>query len=111
MRAPTPRPCDECPWRRSSARGWLGPYTARVWLRLARSDQHIACHLSVDAADGEGLTDDELGEDARHCAGADVFRSNVAKRPRHLDHEQLSADREAVFASPREFSDHHEGTR
>ena len=99
MKPPAKTPCNDCPWRRKSLPGWLGPHDASVWLALAHSDQPIACHLTL-------VEDDD--SDARHCAGADVYRSNVLKRPRVLDHEQLPVDRETVFARPDEFRVHHE---
>ena len=100
MKPPARGPCDECPWSRTSARGWLGPSTADEWVALAHSDEPIACHLTIK---------DEDDLDAmRHCAGADIYRSNVAKRPRCLDHEQLGRNPVAVFDSPMQFKEHHE---
>ena len=43
----TQRPCNECPWRRESAPGWLGPFDADDWLMLAHSDLPIACHQTI----------------------------------------------------------------
>ena len=33
-----PSPCDECPWRRISMPGWLGPMSPEEWVALAQSD-------------------------------------------------------------------------
>lgn len=97
MRTPAPNPCNECPWRRTSLRGNTGPLSAEEWTLCAHSDEEIACHLTLDA----------WWSEPRHCSGADIYRSNVYKRPRWLDHEQLGADRLTVFASPAEFQEHH----
>ncbi len=81
------KPCSDCPWRRNAAPGWLGPFTAEEWFALAHSDEVIACHLSLDRSDGEWI----------QCAGAAIYRSNVAKSPRHPEILTLPADLDTVF--------------
>ena len=93
------RACNECPWRRDSAPGWLGPYTPEQWRRLAHSDEPIACHKTLD--------DDDTWEGAYQCRGAATYRANVGKLPRDPNVARTPADREAIFASPTEFLEHH----
>lgn len=98
----TPAPCDECPWRRESAAGWLGPYDAEKWLRLAHSDQAIACHQTV----GKGQTWGEEG--VLQCRGAAQYRANTAKLPRYRQVAVGPADPWKIFGNAQEFRDHHE---
>lgn len=97
---PTERTCRECPWRRASAAGWLGPYTAEEWAALVVSDEAIACHFTI-TKDGEWAG-------ARQCAGAAQMRRNIAKMPRDRTVAVAAeVDTQTVFATPREFVTYH----
>jgi hypothetical protein len=98
----TSKPCNECPWRREHAPGWLGPLTAEEWVELAHSDEPIACHLTIQK-DGEFYG-------TRQCAGAAQYRTNVFKSPRDPEVATAGArDDSAIFGSAREFLVHHGG--
>lgn len=86
------RPCGDCPWRRDSVPGWLGGLPPDAWLRGAHGDERIDCHTLTGA----------------QCAGAAIYRANVAKRPRDPETLVLPANRERVFARPDEFRAHHD---
>ena len=84
------KPCHDCPWSRDALRGWLGGGSVEEWLDTARSDAPVPCHTIKN----------------QQCAGIAIFRRNTCKLvvpPALL----LPADREAVFASPGQFQDHH----
>lgn len=95
------RPCGGCPWRRSSIAGWLGPFDAEEWVALARSDEPIACHESIEV-------DGEWTENTLQCAGAAIFRGNTAKSPRNPEVAKFPPNTELVFGRATEFLDHHE---
>lgn len=97
------KPCNDCPWRRLAAPGWLGPMSPQEWVATAHSDNPIACHLTIRR---ETWTDPAV----RQCAGAAIFRQNVAKSPRVADDAAHSfcPDVATVFATDTEFVDHHE---
>lgn len=97
--AATERPCSDCPWRRVSIPGWLGPYDAETWLLIVHSDEPIACHETiVTSASWEG---------ALQCRGAAIFRENTHKSPRDREVVTGPADERRVFASSAEFREHH----
>jgi hypothetical protein len=99
---PTVRPCNECPWRRESAPGWLGPFDADEWIMLGHSDEPIACHETI--GEDEDWSDPKI----RQCAGAAQYRRNVAKRPHDPDVAVASSrDDVTVFGSPMQFKEHH----
>lgn len=86
------KPCSDCPWARRSLKGWLGGLSAEEWLREAHGEARIDCHTKIGP----------------HCAGAAIYRANMAKKPRNKEALVLPADRETVFATPMEFREHHE---
>lgn len=92
-------PCSECPWRINAVPGWLGPYEAETWVRMAHGEIPIACHQTIK--------EDRSWEGAKQCAGAAAYRANVAKSPRDRE-VAVGPKREDVFASPQEFKEYHE---
>ncbi len=84
------KPCSDCPWSRKALNGWLGGASIDDWLRAAHGDAFVRCHTIANM----------------QCAGLAIYRRNVCKRadPPLL---RLEADREAVFATPVEFREHH----
>lgn len=103
----TAKPCNECPWRRKSFPGHLGPLTADEWADLVHTDAAIACHKTITEVgeDGEG---DWAHPQMRQCAGAGIHRTNVHKSPR--DRQVFTSDEpdtENVFAFTSEFVAHH----
>lgn len=86
------KPCSDCPWARASLPGWLGGLSVDEWLTAVRHDGRVDCHT-------------RLGP---QCAGAAIFRRNIAKLPRDHSLLMLPRDTELVFASGDEFRAHHE---
>lgn len=85
------KPCSDCPWARNALAGWLGSMTPEQWLANAHGEARIDCHTLAGA----------------QCAGAAIYRANMAKLPRDASLLRLPADRERVFATPAEFRTHH----
>lgn len=77
-------PCSDCPWKRSSIKGWLGPYNVGQWIRLAHSDAQIQCHTRMRQG-GDAL----MQSDHWQCAGAAIYRANVVKFEAHHKEKQL----------------------
>lgn len=104
------KPCVECPWRRDSTAGHLGPHSAEEWVEIAHGESAIACHITIKS---NQVDDDGNASWAqpgmRQCAGAAIFRANIMKTPRHPKVAVGKADRETVFGWNDEFIKHHEG--
>lgn len=98
----TVRPCNECPWLRTSVPGYLGPSSAEEWIEMAHGETPIACHMTIEH-DGQDWSE------LRQCAGAAIFRANVCKTPRHPMVARAKPNTEAVFSWNDEFLEHHEG--
>lgn len=103
---PLRHPCSECPFRRTSLRGWLGSrdVTPVDYVLTALSDHDIGCHLSPGYPTGDLAM-------IRSCAGLAIFRRNVCKQPRGGTARNAVAivqpDCTTVFKLPQEFIDHH----
>ncbi len=100
-------PCKECPFRKTSAPGWLGGGVeglAPNYMQMALSDANTPCHMSP------GFFADDASR-MRPCAGLAAFRANVIKQPRGgsaLTAVLAVGKRSDVFATPGEFMDHHD---
>lgn len=89
-------PCNECPWRRDSWAGHLGPFEPAEWLAIVQSDEAIACHKTIEE---EGNWDTPR---IRQCAGAASYRANSFKSPRDPA-VACGPTNPEVFARPAEF--------
>lgn len=88
-------PCSDCPFSRKSLHGWLGGGTVTNWITCVHGEVKLVCHVHVGA----------------QCAGAAIYRANVGKRCRDDSTLRLEKDKEKVFATPMEFTKHHEVIR
>lgn len=112
MLKPTGTPCKECPFRRTSAKGWLGGHTPEEFAEVSAGDGHVACHMttarSVEQEMIEDDDDDEVDDRmATACSGRAIFLSNLCKMPRDPTVPKLPRDTNLVFANRQQFLDHH----
>ena len=100
------KPCDECPFKKSSLPGWLADYTPTQLHGYVMSERPFPCHMTHE----ENLTFQEA-EDYPLCGGALAYMKKNAKMPRdrdmadyvkQIDKEQL----EEILSTP-EFFKHH----
>lgn len=85
------KPCSDCPFARDALPGWLGTSTAEEWRQMAHGETWIECHVHTGV----------------QCAGASIYRANVAKTPRDKTIMRLPADPKSCFVTPMEFLEHH----
>jgi hypothetical protein len=87
-------PCDKCPFRRDSLRGWLGPWDVEglLW-HLGRGT--FACHKTI-------VRDDQPEDELTSCAGAAIFLNNKHERSRHW---KMAEHQDNVERVPRELRD------
>lgn len=102
----TPKPCNDCPWRRNALPGWLGPYSVERWLEVVNTDVPIACHQTLVNTDDRGVGD-WSDESIMQCRGAAIYRANTCKLPRDPEVVTGPVDRETVFAHRSEFLGYH----
>ena len=105
------KPCKECPFRRESMPGWLGPWGAQDIINHLQFDGVFPCHKTIKH---DKMTDDDPS--LEHCAGATIHLNNKIQRHRHpvvaKHQKELSGIaqeiKDSVFQWSNEFVDYHE---
>lgn len=107
------KPCNECPYRRKAAPGWLGASTAAEFmsqtLGAQYADNAMPCHCAINYEDKDWRTTQFPG--APICAGWLQFLANWCKMPYDPvlgDALVLCGTSADVFANPKEFLAHHD---
>lgn len=108
MKLKRKKPCKECPFRKESSPGWLGPWDARSIVQQAHSEAGLACH--VDGGVKKHLGDEELYDKVHVCVGS-LQHANIS----HKSYRSpiLNAFAKAVGTAVnimglKEFFEHHE---
>lgn len=102
-------PCNECPFIRTCAPGWLGSYTAQEYLDLTMDEADMPCHKEVDYTDRH-WRETQYPRVSR-CAGSMIFFRNQLKMPRDpnlIETWRIVRTRDDVFETPAEFMAHHD---
>lgn len=89
-------PCNECPFRRVSAAGYLGGNDPKVYSYLANRDGHFPCHKKMHL----------LERNQPQCAGRAIMWANQCKASRDESVPSLPRS-ENVFANVGQFMQHH----
>jgi hypothetical protein len=101
-------PCNKCPFRRTSLRGWLGSDTPASFLATTlATDGEMPCHTAVNYEDPQWR--DTL-PDAPLCAGGLQHIANQFRRsrdPQREDDISRCGRNPEVFQWPHEFLTHH----
>lgn len=106
------KPCNQCPFRRKSAPGWLGGLTPDEFKWLADSDTYMPCHKAATES-GDGVDYNADNDHLPQCAGRAIYWANQCKRPQQRDSGllMLPKDVKTVFNWPHEFVEHHKTVR
>lgn len=111
-------PCAQCPFRRTSLRGYVGGHSnVSEITNLVWNDRKFPCHMDVTrilekqhiADTGEELPIAVVDE-AQHCAGALALLNNAYKRSRDKSvsaAQKLIGKRADVFNRPEEMQAYH----
>lgn len=100
-------PCKACPFRRSSAAGWLGGATPESFIVQISMDYPLPCHPTISYDEPRWLEKWEAQRTGKICAGSLVMAANMCKKPRDPTFPRLPPDRKLVFATHLEFIRHH----
>ena len=103
------KPCDECPFRRKSLPGKLGPWQPETLIsQIKNNDVELACHKTVPLV--HSLNPGDF-EDIQQCAGASIFANHIcklARNPERKAHQKrLGTDRRVVIKTEVDFLRHH----
>jgi hypothetical protein len=91
MKIKRTNPCAECPFRKISPKGWLGPWTTDGILAQAHSEAGLACHVDVNKKAGK-LSAEELRAKAHVCVGSLQSANKSAKIYRNPKLNQMQKD-------------------
>lgn len=103
------QPCIECPFRRNSASGWLGPWTPENLINEVEHGEFV-CHKSINYL-REKNDEDKL----EYCAGAGIYLNNHFKLSRDKKYSKYQIElksiqeeiKKSVFSRKEEFLEHH----
>jgi hypothetical protein len=84
-------PCNECPFRRQSLKGWLGENNPVNFVVCAQIETPVQCHKKW----------------SMQCAGRATMWANSAKVPRDPKLLRVEPNRTTVFSNIMEFMKHH----
>lgn len=102
-------PCADCPFRKTSARGWLGAATAQEFLDSTMHDAEMPCHTAIDYGDKEWKETQLPTADL--CVGSLQFLNNQHKLPRSRklsDACREVGQNDAIMDSPEQFMERHD---
>lgn len=107
MKLKRTNPCNECPFRKAAAPGWLGPWNQDTILQQAHSESGLACH--VDGLIKKKLPDLELHDKVHVCVGGLMNANASCKSFRNPELREFA---KKVGTSPDiltawEFKEHH----
>lgn len=109
-----PSPCDECPFRRASAPGWLGEHAHPREIILHAQHGRFPCHKSVNFHKDNGLEFDDAVEKAMTCRGSLIYLNNTCSISRDdvIRKEQSKIGKsDEVFANAAQMVEHHTGKK
>jgi hypothetical protein len=105
------KPCKQCPFKRTSAQGYLGENRTEDFVQAAMGEGKMPCHSTVDYTDPQWLSKFLDGKRGTQCKGRAIFQANNCKLPRDQEVLRLKSDRKLVFSTSREFTEHHSNQR
>lgn len=125
---PGASPCKQCPFKKTSMRGYTGPHKHFVEiLQIVHKDGKFPCHMRVNAilekarekrgrAEGEETKKefDKAWDKAPFCTGALAYANNTCKLVRHpsgAPHADRIGERDDVFQDAVEAQVYHHGER
>jgi hypothetical protein len=112
------KPCNQCPFRRASAAGWLGDATPEEFIASALADELMPCHSTVNYESKNWKSEmAKSTSKVQHCAGARIMYANQCKRSKHPTYMKLDAlgkikpvePSKDVFTWRQEFLSRHNG--
>ena len=102
-------PCNECPFRRASAPGYLGDASPAEFIEAALSEHHMPCHCSIDYEKEDWIS--EQYPQSSFCAGSLIFLRNTCKLPMDpiLREARVTVEQDSknVFGHKGQFLEHH----
>ena len=102
------KPCKDCPWRKTSPKGWLGGQDPEVFTHTLQMGKTLPCHKTQD----RDLTFDEIekNDKVHHCRGALITMKNSCMLSRNEKIAELQKNINTdnnFFRTLNDFQEHH----
>lgn len=112
-----PKQCARCPFRKTSAPGWLGDYNAGSVFSSIWKGFPFFCHTSINYQNK--TWEKRAMKSGKLCVGGLVFAGKIRAPEREIQHEPIRIAREQVklietqveCMDPNEFAEHHKDWR
>ena len=112
MKPPKLRPCAECPFKKTSAAGWIGGHDDPE--EITRLVEHVGfpCHMDVTSIKDKNSDIDhsEACDMARYCSGGLIMLNNSLTLSRveevAMSQREVSKSND-IFRNKHEFIEHH----
>lgn len=106
--------CKVCPFRRTSAPGWLGSYDVGAVFRSIWKGFPFFCHSTIDYTRPDW--ESRAMANGKLCTGGLLFAHKICAPDREIQHEQIRSARLKVLGvaskiecmDAEEFGKHHE---
>ena len=104
--------CAECPFRKKSAPGWLGPWSVDEFEQIINSDSQFVCHDVINKMSDDNVPTSIIEDVGQHCVGLLRYRNSLCRLSRdpevaEVQRELRSVQDEEIIPA-REFRTHHE---
>jgi len=112
-----PKQCAACPFRPTSAPGWLGDYSVGGVFRAIWKGFPFFCHTSINYRNKDWEA--KAMKSGKLCTGGLLFAKKILAPDGEIQHQQirdarlrvLSIENEIECMGAREFGDHHDKER
>lgn len=102
------KPCPDCPWRKTSLKGWLGDQEPELFTDIIKSGSKLPCHKTQSKS--MNLNELDKDDSVLHCTGALITMKNNCIRSRNPDiaklQDKLKQDDE-FFSKLSDFEKYH----
>ena len=84
------KPCKDCPWRKTSAKGWLGGQDIYVFTSTLNMGKPLPCHNTHDK--DVSFEQIENSKNIKHCRGSLITMNNSFMVSKNPDVQKLQKD-------------------
>ena len=107
--------CKDCPFKKTSAKGWLGSHNTDHFINIIESDLKLPCHNTMDKNAGFISNENiEKSKKMRQCAGMLFMMNNCGKRSKNKkvsEWQDQVGKNDNAFAHKSFFKSHHESLK
>ena len=106
-------PCEECPFRRTAMKGYLGSYdnVDHFFTAHVQADNPNPCHMTMDYSIENWQEEFNAGVHGKLCKGQAIFYANMCKIDRYNVIPRVRRNIKTIFQWAHEFLEYHSKKR